>query len=355
MPVRYAAVADAQRTRLRISGRSIVQAVAMFAATIATLAMLAASTRVIGWVLSAATMAALLHPIVKGLSGRLPRPLALAIVVASTLVLAGFVAWRVVDDISDQLSELQRALPDAAEEIERSERFGEAAREADLAARVESFVDELPERLRGGDVDDALRAAATRGVAFLATTVLTIFFLVHGGRLLGGAANQLPSRRRARARQVAGAAYISAWHYVVGALGMALIAGLLAYLCARALDLPGAAPLAVWMALVDLIPLLGVVIGALPIVLLTGVTSPWWQTTLVALVLLGFQLLEAAVMQKRVERRSIHIGPFVTIAVGMVGLELYGIGGALIALVAAVAALSVADEVVEPAEVASGG
>ena len=84
-------------------------------------------------------------------------------------------------------------------------------------------------------------------------------------------------------------------------------------------------------------------------------TSPWWQTALVAIVLVGFQVVENTVMQKRVERRSIHIGPFVTIAVGMVGLELYGIGGALISLVAAVAALSVADEVVEPAEVASGG
>lgn len=339
--------------RLHVSGRSIVLAVAMFAATIAALGLLAASTRVIGWVLGAATMAALLHPIVGALSRRMPRPLALAVVVVSTLALAGFVAWRVVDDISDQLNELERALPAAAEEIERSERFGEAAREAELAARIEVFVDELPERLRGGDVDEALRSAATRGVAFLATTVLTIFFLVHGGRLLAGAARQVPERRRDRVRAVAAAAYVRGWHYVVGTVGMALIAGLLAFGCARALDLPGAAPLAVWMTLVDVIPLLGVVIGALPIVLLAAVTSPWWQTALVAVVLVGFQVVESTVMQKRVERRSIHIGPFVTIAVGMVGLELYGIGGALVSLVAVVAALAAADEVVDAAAVAS--
>lgn len=349
-PVPYAAVADAQRTRLHVSGRSIVLAVSMLALTIAALAMLSASTRVVGWIVTAATVAALLHPIVGALARRMPRGLALALVVLSTLAIAGGVAWRVVDDINDQLKELQRALPEAAEEIEQSDRFGEAAREADLAERVETFVDELPERLRGGDAATALRSAATRGVAFLATAVLTIFFLIHGGRLLASAANQLRDDRRDRVKHVARRAYPRAWRYVVGSLGMAVIAGLLAYGCAEVLDLPGAAPLALWMALVDVVPVLGVVLGALPLVLLTGVTSPWWQTALVAALLFGFQVLETTVLQKRVERGSLHVGPFVTIAVAMVGLELYGIGGSLIALIAVVAALAAADELVEPAE-----
>jgi predicted PurR-regulated permease PerM len=346
-------VADAQRTRLHVSGRSIVLAVAMLAATIAALAMLSASTRVMGWVLTAATLAALLHPIVTALAQRMPRGLALALVVLATLAMAGSVAWKVVDDINDQLKELQRALPEAAEEIEESDRFGEAAREADLAERVEVFVAELPARLRGGDVDDALRSAATRGVAFLATTVLTIFFLIHGGRLLSSGADQLRADRRDRVKQVARRSYPRAWKYIVGTIGMAMIAGLLAYACAQALDLPGAAPLALWMALVDVIPVIGVVFGALPLVFLTAVTSPGWQTAAVALVLLGYQVLETTVLQVRVERHSLHIGPFVTLAVTMVGLELYGIGGALMALIAAVAVLAAADEIVEPAEVAS--
>jgi predicted PurR-regulated permease PerM len=300
-------------------------------------------------------MAALLHPIVSALAKRMPRGLALALVVLTTLALSGAVAWRVVDDINDQLKELQRALPEAAEEIEQSERFGEAAREADLAERVESFVDELPERLRGGDTASALRSAATRGVAFLATTVLTIFFLIHGGRLLTSAADQLKADRRDRAKQVARRAYPRAWRYIVGTIGMAMIAGLLAYGCAKALDLPGAAPLALWMALIDVVPVIGVVFGALPLVFLTAVTSPGWQTAIVAVVLLGYQVLETTVLQSRVERGSLHVGPFVTIAVAMVGIELYGIGGALIALIAAVAVLAAADEIVEPAEVASPG
>ena len=339
-------MADGQRTRLHVSGRSIVLAVAMVALTVAAMAMVSASVRVLGWIAVAATFAALLHPMVSALATRMPRPLALALVMVTALGLAGLTAWRVVDDVNEQLRELQRALPTAAAEIEDSERFGEVATDARLAERVERFVDELPERLRGGDVDDALRAAATRGVAFLATAVLTIFFLIHGGRLLAAAAEQLPEHRRARVRRVAATAYGRAWRYVTGTIGMAVIAGLLAFACARVLDLPGGAPLAVWMGLVDIVPVVGVVLGALPLVLLAAATSPAWETTLVAIVLFGYQVVETVYLQKIVERESLHIGPFVTIAVAMVGLELYGIGGALVGLIAVVGVMAAADEIV---------
>jgi len=318
----------------------------MLGVTIAVLAMIAASTRVLGWILVAATFAGLLHPVVDAVARRLPRPLALALVVIGTLAIAGFVGYRVVNDINAQLHELQRELPKAARAIERSRRFGEAAHDSHLSARVAAFVHQLPERLRGGSTAEALRAAATRGVAFLATTVLTIFFIIHGPRLLDAGARQLSADRQRRARSVASAAYARAWHYIAGSLGMAAMAGLLAYACARALNLPGASPLAVWMALVDVIPVLGVVLGAVPLVLLAGAVSPAWQTTVVAVILIGWQVLETLYLQGQVERRSLHIGPFVTVAVAMVGLELYGIGGALMALVVTVVVAAIADELV---------
>jgi predicted PurR-regulated permease PerM len=316
----------------------------MLGLTIATLAMLAASVRVIGWMLVAGTFAGLLHPVVNGLERWMRRGLALIVVVLVSVGVAGFIGYRVVDDINTQLHELQHALPKAARSIERSDRFGKTAREIHLAAKVREFVDELPSRLRGGNTADALRAAATRGVAFLATGVLTIFLLIHGRRLLNGAANQLSPARQPRVREVGSAMYERSWRYIAGSIGMAAMAGLLAYGIARALDLPGASPLAVWMALVDVVPVLGIVLGGLPLVLLAAATSPAWQTLLAGLVLAAWQLFETLYLQPRVEVRSIHLGPFISIAVGMIGLEVYGIGGALIGLVLAVVLGTLIDE-----------
>ncbi|MCU1378950.1 MAG: hypothetical protein JWN29_1933 [Acidimicrobiales bacterium] len=317
----------------------------MLGLTFAFLGLVSASARVIGWLLVAAALAALLHPVVGVLARRMPRGVALAIVVLAALGLTVAIAYAVVDDIVSQLGDLQRAVPSAARELERSHRFGEAAREMHLAERAKAFVDELPERLRGGDVQSAIRSAATRGVAFLATGVLTIFFLIHGPRLLAAAVRQLPAGRRDDVRRIGMAVYRRWWLYITGTLTMATMAGLVAYGCASAIDAPGKAPLALWMALLSAIPVVGVVLGALPLILLAATTASWQGSVGVTVVLLGWQVFEAVVLQRRVEESSLHIGPFVTLAVAMIGLEMYGIGGALVALVATVLAAAILDEV----------
>jgi predicted PurR-regulated permease PerM len=316
----------------------------MLGGTIALLGLIASSARVIGWILAAATLAGLLSPLVQALDRRVPHALALLAVVVGTIGFAGVIGYAVVDDIAKEIRELDRAVPAAARQLESSPRFGPTATELRLGERAERFVDELPKRLAGGDVQDALRSAATRGVAFLATTVLTIFFIIHGPRLVEGAARQLPPAVRPEARRVAAAVYGRTWHYVFGSLGLSAMAGLLAYGCARVLDTPGKAPLALWMAVFDLVPLVGVVLGAIPLVLLIGATEPWPATATVAAVMIGWQFMEGLRLRRWVEGRSLHLGPFVTLAVGMVGLELYGSGGVFVGLVLVVVVAALLDE-----------
>jgi predicted PurR-regulated permease PerM len=348
-------VASAPRLpRLRLSARSAVIAVALLGAALVAMRLVAASGRVLGWIVAAMLLAALLNPAVAVLDRRLHRGAALFLVVLATLAVAGTIVWAVVDDIVNEVDELQTAVPRAARDLERSERFGKTARDVDLADKAQEFVDQLPERLRGGNVQDALRSAATRGVAFLATTVLTIFFLIHGPRLLTSATAQLPDERQEQVRRLGAAAYRRAWRYMAGSLGMALAAGVLTYVVAQALSLPGPAPLALWVALFDLVPLVGLVVGGLPVVLLALADSPD-KAVVVAVVLVGWQLFEAMVLQRRLEARSLHVGPFVTVALAMIGLELYGIGGALAAVALAVVAAALADELLPTDPTPDGG
>src|SRR5512144_1645956 len=85
--------------RLRITPSSAVRAVAMLGATLVVLRVLAASTRVLGWMLAAAAIAALLHPIVERLTRRMPHGLAVIVVVLAVLGSAGAVGYSVVDTI----------------------------------------------------------------------------------------------------------------------------------------------------------------------------------------------------------------------------------------------------------------
>jgi predicted PurR-regulated permease PerM len=295
-------------------------------------------------VLIAASTAALVAPAVAFLSRRLPKGLAVATVALLGLGAAGGVTYGLVDSVVRQTRALQERAPELAEDIETDSRFASAAREADLSARVERFVRDVPERLRGGTPAEAIRSAATRGLAFLAVFVLTLFFLLHGSRLADAAARQLHDDERKRlAIQVGNAVYRRAFGYARASLAMAALAGLVAYALARVAGVPGPLPLALWVALWDAVPLLGAVLGALPIIVLAGIVDPARGVVLLA-AFVGYQVFEVLVLQRRIESRTVKVGPFLTAAGGFAGLELYGLTGALLAVLALAIGAVVLDE-----------
>lgn len=331
--------------RLRLTPSSAIRAVAMLGATLVVLRVLAASTRVIGWMLAAAVAAALLHPVVDGLARRIPRAVAVLVVALAVLGAAGAIGYSVVDTIVRETRNVQESAPDAARRLERSDRWGDLATDFDLADRTRTFVDDIPERLRGGTPADAVRAAATRGVAFLATGVLTLFFVLHGPRLVNGAIDQIrDAERRDRVRRIAAAAYRRTMRYVLSSVLLAVAAGLFGYLVASLADVPGPAAFGLWIGLWDLVPLLGTLVGAIPVVILSAVFFSTERAIVVAVVFVAWQAFEYLVVQRRIERRSLHLGPFVTLFAGLVGIELYGLGGALLAVVVAASAVAVGDE-----------
>lgn len=337
--------------RLRVSNRSVVLFVALIGLTLLALRMAAAAERVLGWMLVAAATAGLLDGGVRALVRRgWPRGRAVLVFAATALLVIGVSTYRVVDDVQAGTKLLQREAPAAAQRIEDGERFGEVATTIKLRERTEKFMESLPARLRGGSTADALRSAATRGVAFLTTGVLTLFLLMHGHKLAEAGLAQIPDeRRRRRVRRIGTVAFERSFGYARGSILVALLAALVAYVAAVVADVPGAAPLALWVGLWDLVPVIGAVVGATPIIVLAAVVSPWHGLVL-ALVFLAFQLLEDLLLQPRVEARSMRLGPFLTVAAGFAGLEIRGLPGALIAVLVVAAAVAALDEVATPLE-----
>lgn len=343
-PGRGSAAVD-DRERLRLSNRSIVVVVVLAAGAPFVLSQIGGAGRVLGWFAVAIILAGLLHPIVATLAARIPRGIAIPVVLLVTVGSIGGLVYLGYDDLQTQGERLEEAAPDAARRLEeRDDGVGEAAREVELEERVREFVDQLPDRLRGGDTASALRSAATRGVAFFATGVLTIFLISHGPRLFTAGLAQIHDvDRRARLQRVLGRAYRRAWRYTVLTLGRAIIAGLFGLLAASLADVPGRTLLALWLGVWSFVPLLGVVVGSIPLLLLTGALDPD-RLVLVSSVVLVYQTLEVVLVQRRLEGISVHVGPVITLVAAMAGLEAYGIGGACVSLVLAILGVSLVKE-----------
>jgi predicted PurR-regulated permease PerM len=338
-------MADTTRiTRVRVSLRSALFLVGGLAVALVLLRVLASSQRVIGWMLMAAALAGLLHPLVLRLDRRVPRALAVLIIVIVTLGSAALAGYALVDDVRNETDRLQEIVPARAREIERSDRFGEAAREFELAKRTRRFIEAIPERLQGGSGAEAARSAATRGLAFLATIVLTIFLLLQGRGLKDAAIRQVHDLdQRPRIDALVGRVYRRSFGYARGTVGLALLTGVVSFALANAADVPGPVALAMWAALWNIVPLFGFVVGVAPIVVLAAFGSPWTALVLLA-VFVAYEVLEGAFLRPRLEGATMHLGRFLTVLAAFGGLELYGIAGALLAVLAVAGLVTLADE-----------
>jgi predicted PurR-regulated permease PerM len=315
------------RRTVRFSAFSLVRAVLVVGLGVFGVFAFLAAKRPLGWLLVAILLAALLYPIVDRLDRHLPRGLAIAVVALGGLVLVGGITYRGVDEVRRQADRIERAAPAAARDLQRSERFGEFARQAQLEAKVTTFVEELPDRLRGGDTVDALRAAASRGAAFVATFVLMLFVLISGPRFIESGLQQIGDpERRAGVDGVLKGAYPRAWRYVALSLAKAVLAGVVTWTVCVMAGVPGAILLGLWVGAWSLVPAVGVLVGSLAVVLLGVTVSADTAAALLGL-FLAYQVVDVLLFQRRIEARSIHVGPFISLVVAAIGLELYGIGG----------------------------
>jgi predicted PurR-regulated permease PerM len=121
-------------------------------------------------------------------------------------------------------------------------------------------------------------------------------------------------------------------NYVAGAVIQATIAGVLSFIVLMVLGIPFAAPLAVLVALFDLIPLVGATLAAVLVGIVT-LFNDFPTTTLMWTVWsIVYQQLENNVIQPQIQKRAVDVHPFLVLTGVLVGSALFGVLGALLAI-----------------------
>ena len=189
------------------------------------------------------------------------------------------------------------------------------------------------------------------GVAnFALVLILTFFLLLDGPELKRGLLSLIPPEHRARWEAQFDPVALKLGSYVQGVL---ISIGFLTLYLGIALSLAGV-PLAVVLALLaglmEIIPLVGSLLGGIPAVLIALTVS--WQLALVVLgiFLLG-NFLQGNFVAPFVFSRSVNVSPLMITLALLVGAQLMGIAGALIAVpVMAAIQVLVQNLYVEPME-----
>jgi predicted PurR-regulated permease PerM len=302
---------------------------------------------VIGLLLIAVFLAVALGPAVdRAARMRLPRPAAILAVFLALFLAIFLIGLVVVPPIVNEVQAFANDVPSYIDDIRSNDTLREYDDKYDITKKLEDQASSLPSRL--GDAAGALQAV-TVGVfstIIQLVTVLTItfFLLLDGGRLANFLLAQVRQEHQERVRSVAGDIYNATGGYVAGALTLATAAGISTYILLSILNVPFAVPLAVLMAFFDLIPLVGSTIGGVLVAVVT-LFADFPQDTLIWVVfVVVYQQFENSVLQPLVYRRAVNLHPLAVITAILIGSNLLGVLGALVAIpIAAAIQISLKD------------
>lgn len=131
-----------------------------------------------------------------------------------------------------------------------------------------------------------------------------------------------------------------------GQLFLSLVIGLLTYIGLLILGIPYALPLAVVAGVLEVIPVIGPIISAIPSVLIALSISPILSLGVAAMYFI-IQQLENNLIVPQVMRRAVGLNPLVVILAIAIGSRLLGIAGALLAVPIAVVVQVIATEIIK--------
>jgi predicted PurR-regulated permease PerM len=316
--------------------RTIFATVFVVGATYVAYELVRELAKVITWLVVAGFFAVILTPAVDLLQARarMRRGVATAVVFITVFAVIGGMLYAFIRPIVDQTSEFVDSLPELVDDAQEGRGWvGELVDKYDLEEWIEENRDRWQESLSsaGKPALDVVRSIFNTIFALVTILVITTLMLMRGPQLTQGTLKLIAPRQRERVRIVAADAAKAVSGYMLGNFLISLIAGTSTYVVLKILGVEYAEVLALWVAFADLIPMVGATLGAIPTIGLAFLHSP-----VAGFVALGFyivyQQFENHVLQVTIMSRTVAVNPLTVLISVLVGVELFGFLGALLAI-----------------------
>jgi predicted PurR-regulated permease PerM len=328
-----------------------VQLVLLPVALLGLWALAKAAGKVLVIFIVAGVIALILNPAVAFLQrSRFPRGLAvLAVYVAFFLTLAG-IGVLLANPISNQVRTFSNNLPHIVDEANRKiatvqGELNQHGLHVEIVKQGKTALQSIQEKVaksatKLASFGGALLTEVANAIFDLVLVfVLSVYMLLYGEQIGGLVRRVMPDGDGSRTDDYPILVQNAVARYVGGQLLFSTVmgasAGFALYLFGAIGIFPAGSKYAVAFAMfygvMELVPYVGPILGALPPVLVALFTDP--ITALwVALLFVGLQQLEGHVVAPQIFGHTLRINPLLVIFALLLGLQLHGIVGALIAL-----------------------
>ena len=267
----------------------------------------------------------------------------ITVVLLVAAVIGGFMA-AAIPPLASQTTALASELPHYARQLQdHSSELGKLNAKYHLEQRLDKLISTRGTTLVTGIVGAGEIVLGAVG-SLLVVVVLTIYFLAGLPRIKLFAYRLAPQSRRPRVILLGDEIFTKVGAYVLGNVATSVVAGVGTFAWMMIFGIPYPVLLGLFVALLDLIPVIGSTIGGIIVALVAlTVSLP------VALFTIGFyvayRFAEDYLLVPRILGRAVKVPAVVSVVAVLVGGALLGIIGALVAIPAAAALRLWLDEV----------
>jgi predicted PurR-regulated permease PerM len=194
---------------------------------------------------------------------------------------------------------------------------------------------------------DIVRSVVTAVVGVITIVFLTYFMLLDGPRTVDRFLALLPDTTRPRWERVGDELYRTVSGYVTGNLLISFVAAAFTAILLFAIGSSYAIALAVVVAIFDLIPLAGATIATIIVATVVFIETDWVRCLIVIAAFIAYQQFENHVLQPLVYGRTVKLSPLAVLCAVLIGAQLAGILGALLAIPVAASLLAIGRELLE--------
>ena len=290
-------------------------------------------------------------------------PRALGIIIIYVLIaglLVGFLAM-ILPLLAEQATQISRALPEYYTEL-RSQLINSSNRLLqNIGWRFPSQLSLLGTTFASSEEEDEVITQVTQAIFYtnivmrgllsiLAVFLLAYYWTQEGNLIMRAMLRVFPQQRRKRIREFVQLAESKIGGYVRGQGLLCISVGLAAFIAYFLIGLPYTLVLAVFAGVMELVPIFGPALGAIPALLVALSVDPG-KAVWVVVATIVIQLLENAVLVPRIMKSSMGVNPIVVLLSLIAFSSVFGFAGALLALpLAAIIQLMVSRAVVTAAE-----
>ena len=290
-----------------------------------------------------------LNPVVEWLMARTMRRGA-AIGIVFFVVIGAFIGFgfAIVPPVVEQSDAFVKELPTYLDDLRENSTVRKFDDSYGVIERAQDYVTsgDIGERAFGGIVGVG-RVVVSAVFSSLSVLIMTLYFLAALPSMKRQAYRLVPSSRRERVQLLADEVIQRIGGFVSGAFTVAFVAALTSYAFLLIVGMPYALALAVFVGLLDLIPLVGATIAAV-VISLIGFTESVGVGIACVIFYVAYQQFENYVVYPRVMRKAVDVPAPLTVVAVLLGGALLGVIGALLAIPTAAAILLVVRQVAIP-------